>query len=30
MDKTKVKKNIDKVTTVLEVAVKILKIFLKK
>ena len=26
----KVKKNIDKVTTVLEVAVKILKIFLKK
>ncbi len=30
MDKTKVKKNIDKVTTVLEVVVKILKIFLKK
>ena len=30
MDKTKVKKNLDKVTTALEVAVKILKIFLKK
>jgi hypothetical protein len=30
MNKEKVKKNLDKVTTVLEVAVKILKIFLKK
>ena len=30
MNKEKVKKNLDKITTALEVAVKILKIFLKK